>query len=132
MLAHTPALVAATASAAFNLTCTGLRVETDRYSQPAKVQQATPYVSHLRIDAETKRWCNDECTVVMPLVSLSPSMIVLSAIHAEGNSATGQIDLIHKHMSAAITETRGPDRVAAKTTWEGECVQSTFTGFPPA
>ena len=123
-------LILASAVAAFDLTCTGQRVETDRYATPPKLSESSSYVSRLRIDPVSMQWCSDKCIIVMPLVSSDAARVVLSDIHREGNSAVGQIDLPRSHMSAVMRESRGPERLAAVTTWEGECVRSAFSGFP--
>lgn len=120
--------LAAAASSAFNLICSGTLTV-----QSLLVNKTEPYSYTYRFDLAQNKWCESECKATHEILRVQPTQIILVDEKAdtprEKSFAFHMIDretgkeTIVRNSQSNLT---GPMLMK----WQGQCAKAPFTGFP--
>lgn len=116
--------IAVSASAAFNLICSGTMMTGTGSGFSTKVEKNEEFTRIYRVDLDDKRWCVGDCAVTHELKSVEPTFIMFE-----------DDKTIEGHVESGVSRENGG--FARKITgglfftiMTGECKRAPFTGFP--
>ena len=125
----TPALAASPQGPAFDLICTGQSTLSDVVGFSSTPFGApTKFERRYRVDLQSLRWCDGECSGTNKLVSVTDTQIVFSESESPG---TDQVTVVSRENGHFRDRTRiiGP-KVMSVFMVDATCTRADFSGFP--
>ncbi len=124
-----PALAASGQGAAFDLVCTGQSTLSDvigfsstPFGAPSKIER------RFRVDLQTRRWCEGECSGTHELKSVTDTQIIFSESESTDSD---QVTAVSRENGHFVDRTRiiSPKVISVFMT-DGTCARADFSGFP--